>query len=317
MRKLSVRSTVKRVAATAGLAATIGLTWTNVALAQPTWPSGMSCYWQRLETLENWRGSRFGVLHTWSYHDTWANMVSYFARVYGPVQGRLRAGRLAAISVPLVPNESRGQFWPCASGAFDHHFRQIATHLRNQGSGDAIIRLGWEANGTWFAWSINGNYDGYKACFRRAVQVMRSVAPGLRIEWPMNRETYASKYQTTASRAYPGDDVVDIVGLSYYDMWPAATSEAVWNSSFQPELNFWANFARSRGKKLGFGEWGLGYRRGGGFDNPLYIQKMFEFFRANASLIAYESYFNCESAEFLVFPEHLNPRAARVYKTLW
>lgn len=317
MRKLSVRSTVKRVAATAGLAATIGLTWTNVALAQPMWPSGMSCYWPRLDTLESWRGSRFGVLHSWAPKNTWQNLVDNFRTTYPPTQGRIRNGRLAAVSVPLLTQESAGQFGACVSGAFDNHFRQVATLLRAVGSGDIIIRLGAEANGNWQPYSINGNYDGFKACFRRVVQVMRSVSPTFKFEWAMNREVFPQKYQTTASRAYPGDDVVDIIGLSFYDNWPAATSDAVWNSSFQPELNFWANFARSRGKKLGFGEWGLGYRRGGGFDNPLYIQKMFEFFRANASLIAYESYFNCESAEFLVFPEHLNPRAARVYKTLW
>ncbi|MCX7630986.1 MAG: glycosyl hydrolase [Geminicoccaceae bacterium] len=320
MRELALRSVGKRLAAIAGLVATVGLGWADFASAQPTWPSGMNCHWYSpgMAAFETWRGSRFSALHHWMYHDTWANMVRWVREVGSPWLVRIREGRLISVSVPLLPNESKGQLAQCAAGAFDVHFRRMAQDFVAIGAGDAIIRLGAEANGWWQAYSINGNYDAYKGCFRRAVQVMRSVAPNLKFEWPMNREVYANKYQTTASRAYPGDDVVDIVGMSYYDMWPAATSEAVWNSSFAPELNFYANFARSRGKKLGFGEWGLGKRDGGGFDNPFFMRKMFDFFRANASLIAYETVFNCgPGTEFRIYPETWNPQAALAYRTLW
>lgn len=320
MRKLSVRSTVKRVAAAAGLVAIVASSLPERASAQPRWPSGMNCHWYPpgMSVFESWRGSPFTALHHWMYHDRWANMVRWVREVAAPHLVRIRNGRVLATSVPLLPNEARGQFGPCAAGAFDVHFRRIAQEFVAIGAPDMIIRLGAEANGWWQAYSINGNYEGYKACFRRAVQAMRSVAPRLRFEWPMNREVYSNKYQLTASRAYPGDDVVDIIGLSFYDMWPAATSEAVWNSSFAPELNFYANFARSRGKKLAFGEWGLGMKSGGGFDNPLFIRKMFEFLRANSSLIAYEAFYNCEyNNQFRIYPETWNPQAALAYKTLW
>jgi len=319
MREGTVRSFARRCAAITAVAATLGVVAADQAAAQAYWRSGMSChYGNMLYTLESWRGTPFSALHGWAPQDTWANVLTFFNSTVGSEFAAKRGnGRVLAISTPLLTYEVRSQFDQCAAGAFDNHYRGIAQRLVWRGATDAIIRLGWEANGNWFPWSINGNYSGFKACFRRAVQVMRSVVPGLKIEWSVNRESWNGKYQNVAANAYPGDDVVDVIGLSYYDQWPAATSESVWQSSFKPELDFWANFARSRGKQLAIGEWGLGNKSGGGFDNPFYIQKMREFFAQNAGLIAYEAYFNCEAQNFRVYPEWNNPRAAVAYKNLF
>ncbi len=319
MREGTVRSLVRRCAAITAVAATLGVVAADQAVAQAYWRSGMSChYGNMLYTLEMWRGTPFSALHGWAPQDTWSNMLTFFSSTVGSEFAAKRGnGRVLAISTPLLTYESRGQFAQCAAGAFDNHYRGIAQRLVWRGATDAIIRLGWEANGNWFPWSINGNYSGFKACFRRAVQVMRSVVPGLKIEWSVNRESWNGKYQNVAANAYPGDDVVNVIGLSFYDQWPAATSESVWQSSFKPELDFWANFARSRGKQLAIGEWGLGNKSGGGFDNPFYIQKMREFFAQNAGLIAYEAYFNCEAQNFRIYPEWNNPRAALAYKNLF
>jgi hypothetical protein len=45
---------------------------------------------------------------------------------------------------------------------------------------------------------------------------------------------------------------------------------------------------------LACSEWGIkvGSSNGQSKDNPFYIKKMYEFFKANASFIAYENYFN-------------------------
>lgn len=319
MHEPSVRNLVRRWAAVAGVTAILAGAVAEQAAAQSSWPSGMSCFYGgMMSTLEGWRGSSFGVLHGWANQDTWSNALTFFNNSV-PSEFVAKSGgwRKIAISTPLLTQQTKGQFSQCAAGAFDQYFRGMAQRLVWRGATNVIIRLGWEFNGTWFPWSVNGNYSGYKACFRRAVQAMRSVVPGLQIEWPVNRESWNGKYQATAANAYPGDDVVNIIGLSYYDQWPAATSLSVWNANFKPELDFWANFARSRGKKLAFGEWGLGNKSGGAFDNPLFIQKMREFFAQNASLIAYEAYFNCEDGNFRVYPEYHNPKAASMYKNLF
>jgi hypothetical protein len=54
----------------------------------------------------------------------------------------------------------------------------------------------------------------------------------------------------------------------------------------------------------------------GSKDNPLFIQKMFEFFKANADSIAYENYFN-QRPRHQLNPGNLNPRASAKYKELW
>ncbi len=293
---------------------------TTAAVAQPTWPSGISCHYSgAIRTLENWRGSPFTAIHGWASYNSWSDMLIFYG---GPVAAEFtpyRNGRVLAISTPLLTNDSRGQFDACARGAFDWVWREVATRLTRNGVPNTIIRLGAEANGTWTPYSINGNFAGFRACFRRAVSVMRSVQPQLRFEWAMNRSVYSSRLNTLVTQAYPGNDVVDIVGLSFYDHWPAATSQAVWDSSFKPELDFWVNFARQNGKKLGFGEWGLGDKNGGAFDNPLYITNMYNFFRTNRDLIAYEAYFNCGGLgpSYLVYPEYHNPRAGAAYRNLW
>ncbi len=294
----------------------------NDASAQNRWPSGMSCFYgAQLATKEAWRGSPFGALHGWTGGDTWQNLVGFFdwgvRREF--VARRQTHPRVIAISTPLFPTEAKDRFAACARGEYDVHIRNVARLLQRNNAPDAIIRLGWEADGTWFYWSIRGDWQGYKSCFRRWANVLRSVEPRIQMEWAINRQVSVSKAQSIIANAYPGHDVVDIIGFSFYDNWPAATSLDVWRSSFQAELDFWASFARQNRKRLAFGEWGLGDRRGGGFDNTIYVNGMRAFFERNADLIAYESYFDCGSAQsgHRLTGSTLNPVAAGLYRQLW
>ena len=52
-------------------------------------------------------------------------------------------------SVPLLPKDG-STLAAGASGAYDAHFETMARELVAQGQGDAIIRLGWEFNGSWY-----------------------------------------------------------------------------------------------------------------------------------------------------------------------
>ena len=76
-------------------------------------------------------------------------------------------------------------------------------------------------------------------------------------------------------------------------------------------------FAKDNGKLFSCAEWGI--RVGAtpaNVDNPFYIRKMFEFFSANASYIAYENYFN-QKAEHQLTPADVNPLASAEYLRLW
>ena len=134
----------------------------------------------------------------------------------------------------------------------------------------------------------------YKECFRRLARIHR--AAGLRIEWT-NSKRQVFPYLNT----YPGDDVVDLWGLHQYDNGEQGIRFA----------DYVAQAAR-RGKKVGVGEWGL--RING--DNPAYVRRMFEQFRASAANLAYESYFN-RGSEHMLYPTTRYPQSAQAYLDLW
>lgn len=202
----------------------------------------------------------------------------------------------------MMSDEQKWQHPRCAAGENDEYLRTIASGLVNIGAGDAILRLGWEMNGKAFPWSLGNvqhHVTAYRECFRRLVMVIRSVAPDILIEWTPRKGTHSGLYLDSM---YPGDEFVDIIGLLYYDMWPDAPSEAEWQRGYMERgrdggpkgLGTWLDYAQQRGKPLALAEWAISYENAEriSFDNPFFIEKMFQFFQENSEYIAYETYFN-------------------------
>lgn len=295
--------------------------------AEVDWPSRSGLPWHSgvthaYDRFEEWRGRPLDVYVTWHPHRTWdeireANEGTVGRRLLG------KPGRLS-MGIAMLPRTHRGQFAECARGDFDEHYRAVAERLVEWGRADAILRIGWEANGSGFPWNIQGDIENYIGCFRRIVQVMRAVSPGFVIDWTMRKST-AGFGSRPVTDAWPGDDVVDIVGVNYYDGWPAYDTPRAWSRDLTSlenggprGLQAWLDFARSKGKKLSVSEWGL--RRRASSDNPLYIELMLSFFRENAANIAYEAYYNPQGeqsrAEYSIFPPDDNPLAAARYLDL-
>ncbi len=137
--------------------------------------------------------------------------------------------------------------------------------------------------------------------------------------------TNAKKTQNKGLRVadmYPGSDLVDIIGTHYYDSGPEKDTQAVWNQYYNAEfggnpwgINAWLNFARAHGKRLGVGEWGI-WDQGqpaAQADDPVYIDNMYRFFKANAGSIAYETYFNAMADQHLLCPTTRFPKASAMY----
>jgi hypothetical protein len=295
--------------------------------AQVDWPGRSGLPWHSgvthaYDRFEAWRGRPLDVYVTWHPHRTWeeireANEGAVGRRLLG------KPGRLS-MGIAMLPRTHRGQFAECARGDFDEHYRAVAERLVEWGRADAILRIGWEANGSGFPWNIQGDIENYIGCFRRIVEVMRAISPDFVIDWTMRKST-AGFGSRPVTDAWPGDDVVDIVGVNYYDGWPAYDTPRAWSRDLNAlenggprGLQSWLDFARSKGKKLSVSEWGL--RRRASSDNPLYIEMMLSFFRDNAADIAYEAYFNPQSedgrAEYSIFPPDHNPLAAAKYLEL-
>lgn len=270
----------------------------------------------KVAAFAGWRGRPLDVVVDWPARASWNDIVNpgwlYDAWAGTPYT--------KVFGVAMLPeHDSTATMSQCANGAYNDKWRQFGTNIRAKGMDDeSILRLGWEFNGNWYKWSA---YDpaAWARCWRNIVSSAESTAPALRWDWTVNRGTGQSV--SNAALAYPGDAYVDIVGIDSYDGWPAATTESGWQVHYAGAygLKFWADFARTHGKKLSVPEWGVypgtAWAGHNGGDNPFYIAKMADFFRANAANLAYEAYFNEPASYYAgsIYAPTLVPRAAAEY----
>jgi len=251
--------------------------------------------------------SRYGwneMLHPWAL-DAWVPWVQAVP------------DRRLVLSVPMLPASAQGQLAAGAAGSFDSYFRSLAQSMVARGLGNSVVRVGWEANGSWFAWNATQDPASWKAFYRRIVLTMRSVSgAGFSFDWTANPGTSLS-----FASFYPGDDVVDIVGLDVYDIkWQDTTSspEQRWNFVLNQFNGLIAHrdFAAQHGKPLSFPEWGLyakGDEQGGGGDNPYFIDRMADWFANNN--VAYQAYFSWGTSDLSSFPNGKARYSARFATT--
>jgi hypothetical protein len=208
--------------------------------------------------------------------DRWSNIEGQigFLRPWAEWR-RADPDRLFALNVPMLErNEARLSdaqvrtlLRAGARGAYHHHFRTLAQRLVALGLEDTVVVLGWEMNGTTYTHRCGPDPAAWKAYWRGIVTTMRAV-PGqrFRFDWAPNRGVDALGWV----HCYPGDDVVDIIGLDTYDQTPGRTFD---DHVRQPYgLQDHVDFAAARGKPISFPEWGL-FRNG---DNAEYMRRMLD-----------------------------------------
>ncbi|AKT52253.1 hypothetical protein ADJ73_14995 [Arsenicicoccus sp. oral taxon 190] len=132
--------------------------------------------------------------------------------------------------------EDYGSYAYWASGRGDAVLRAKARDLRAYGR-PVVLRPWAEMNADWVAHqpttgpakSRGGTPAEFKAAWRRAVTIFRQER-ATNVRWAFNptTDTYAG---TTDVRAiYPGDDVVDILGLDGYNWGTTRTANLGWRS---------------------------------------------------------------------------------------
>jgi hypothetical protein len=207
--------------------------------------------------------------------------------------------RELVITQNLFPSSENGANWLQlgASGAFSGYARSLAANLVRSGLGWSVIRLAHEANGTWAPYSIPNTPQGdalWIRFWRKTALAMRSV-PGAHFlfDWTVN----AGYRRVPLASFYPGNDVVDIIGVDAYDAGVSGTGNR-WKRIYdQPDgLRAVAAFARAHGKPMSIPEWGLapGQQpgKGQGGDDPAYVNGI-------ANVVAhdnvlYQSYFDSD-----------------------
>lgn len=254
-------------------------------------------------TYQEWLGADVEYVLDFSARGTWDNIANpqYLFDEWKDTPYRLVYG------VPMLPSDDDSvSIQAGAAGEYNDIFRNLADNLVKNGQEDAILRVGWEFNLESWKWATDDT-ESWKAFYRNIVETMRSVE-GAQFEFDWNVNGGPNKYD--GAEYYPGDDVVDYVGVDAYDVSGAAypypdncdgpcyvaAQKKAWDVSVyggDRGLKFWAEFAKEHGKPLSIPEWGVWARPDGigGHDNPDYIQRMHDFITDPANNVAYAAYF--------------------------
>ncbi|WP_226345330.1 malectin domain-containing carbohydrate-binding protein [Agilicoccus flavus] len=263
-------------------------------------------------SFENNRGAKNDVLAVFPTRDSWSSIHELWwmdsQRVPAGFTGTLNVG------MPLFPKN--GNLSTAAAGGYNAEWEKFARNLAAKYP-TAYVRPGWEMNlPGWYYHATPANSAQWKQAFRHAVISMRRAAPGLRMVFNPN-EGPGQTGTLDAAVFWPGDDVVDIVGIDAYDWDPPFTTSA--NIAYHRDKaygwNHWLNFAKAHGKKFALPEWGVApANSGSGGDNPTYIDFVYGWLQANRDHIAFETYFQ-ESDSYIrsnLFSG--SPKASSAYK---
>jgi hypothetical protein len=280
-----------------------------------------------VEAFCTWRGRSCPVAMVYTSRDSWEKMTSGTGWMFDNFSGF--AGQLV-ISQGLVPNGRGQDMASCARGDHDQDWRNFGTLMTQKGRGTSILRLGWEMNGTFMPWSGLSTQQ-YIDCYRHAALAIREKAPDVVLDWTINSHgTPREACGGVSTNCYPGDDVVDIIGIDNYDQGPAAHSAADFQriAEARDGLSWTYDFALRHHKRFSVGEWGVapGSQWNDVGENPEFIRWMHDWFAAHAPDVAYEAYFNsCQAGDVesnLYRPAgngcaRQNTNAGAVYQDLW
>lgn len=267
---------------------------------------------RRMADLSRWLGgAELRVGHTYLPGDLWVNIEGTpdFLDSWATWR-KADKDRMFVLNVPMlerneerVPDaQVRRLLRSGAAGDFDQHFTRLAERLVSLGVPDTVIVLGWEMNGTTYTHRCGPDPVSWKAYWQRIVTAMREV-PGqeFRFDFTPSRGRDAVPW----TECYPGDDVVDIIGMDSYDQPPGESFDDQINDPYGLQKH--VDFAAERGKPISFPEWGL-FRNG---DNPEYMRRMLDWIDRHQPL--YQTI--TDYCPHGVWQCKSNPRSSRVFRT--
>jgi hypothetical protein len=217
------------------------------------------------------------------------------------------SGYRLLLGVPMIPTTSTGAgvgtLATGATGAYNTYFQTLAENLVASNEGNAILRLGWEFNGGWYAWSVSNNTQAasFATYWQQIVTTMNAV-PGANFQYVWNVSDGAG-YGLDLADAYPGNAYVNYIGVDAYDQDCSSnpTPQNSWSNLLTGTagLNWATSFAAANGKPVAIPEWGLEGTLNNGCtgmgDDPYYINQMSSWLVANHA--AFESYFDVDASD--------------------
>ena len=270
----------------------------------------------------------------------WNSLASYWDWFYPSAKSWINEGkgRVLVISVPILPGPTddsgpttgpnAGQpvsLAQGATGAYNRYFYALGQQMVANNLGNSILRLGWEFNGNWYAWSVATADDAanFAAFWKQIVNTMRTV-PGQNfkfnwggtITWEGTPAPYKLSDAFPAGNDANGKPYVDQVGLDIYDNswsyypWAAGSTPAqiltaqqnVWANVINSPSDYWGipvwmAIAKANNIPFTIPEWGVSTDIHAGQDNTYYIQQMYNFIQNPANRVYYASYYDAESEQ--------------------
>ncbi|MFD4635230.1 glycoside hydrolase family 26 protein [Streptomyces sp. NPDC058284] len=268
---------------------------------------------ERMSELSKWLdGAELRVGHTYLPGDRWSNIegAPNFLEKWAEWR-KQKDDRLFVLNVPMLERNEEGvgdaevqrMLRQGAAGEFDQHFHTLAERLVALGVPDTVIVLGWEMNGTTYTHRCGPDPESWKKYWNRVVTAMRAV-PGqkFRFDFTPSRGRDAVPW----TQCYPGDDVVDIIGMDSYDQPQGMPFDEQISEPYGLQRH--VDFAKEHNKPISYPEWGL-FRNG---DNDVYMRRMLNWIDEKKPLYNTVTDY-CPHG---VWQCKENPAAAKVYRDL-
>ena len=262
-----------------------------------------------LQIWEKWlRQQPSSVLGVDFYADSTWEGFSKLSWVPG-IWKKLNPRRNVVWSVPLTVKGT--SLADVADGMHDTEFEAAARAI-SEAQPTAIIRLGWEMNIADSAWFAKDHEADYIRAFRRVVGIFRRYSDDFKYDWcpGWGPQDFA------ADLAYPGDDVVDYIGLDVYDFKHDGSPQERWDTYYVQApfgLQWQRDFSARHGKRMSYPEWGVGNFG----DNPLFVEQMHNWFLQNEASIAYAAYFNVDGLWPTQIDNNRFPRSQQLFRRLF
>jgi len=299
----------------------------NSSVTRSGWHSGASGEGVADGSLGTWRGSPIQIAGTFS--DTTADVQTNLDSLgeYAGYTGDLD------IAVGGLAEGSDETWAEAAKGAYVPRWTQAMQKLksaRSGASGTTYVRFAHELNGNWFSWKVDSsNVEDFKTAWRLFHDVLKQEFPEAKLVFCANSGNHAD---IGVPAMWPGDDVVDVVGVDFYAGWQPSDPNG-WQQHLNDTepgnsprgIGAWLAFAKEHGEPISFPEWGLDPGNGS-LDDAAFIQSMHDFMAANAATpgadnagkVLYDLYFNCKhggDTRWLI-NDPANPKAGETYRSL-